>query len=92
MLVDESWYEELDLGKIEDVQTVSGGDINLAFRVIADTGEYFLKVQPDNNESFFDHEVESLNLINSVANAPKVIRSGTFRDNGYLILNYFFSR
>lgn len=30
MLVDESWYEELDLGKIEDVQTVSGGDINLA--------------------------------------------------------------
>ncbi|CAJ2234175.1 fructosamine kinase family protein [Companilactobacillus paralimentarius] len=88
MLVDESWYEELDLGKIEDVQTVSGGDINLAFRVIADTGEYFLKVQPDNNESFFDHEVESLNLINSVANAPKVIRSGTFRDNSYLILNY----
>ena len=88
MLIDKSWYDELKLGQIQNVQAVSGGDINLAFKVISDTGEYFLKVQPNNNEGFFDHEIESLNLINSVANAPKVIRSGTFQDNGYLVLDY----
>lgn len=88
MLIDKSWYDELKLGQIQKVQAVSGGDINLAFKVISDTGEYFLKVQPNNNEGFFDHEIESLNLINSVANAPKVIRSGTFQDNGYLVLDY----
>ncbi|HIY93683.1 fructosamine kinase family protein [Companilactobacillus sp. HBUAS56275] len=88
MLIDKSWYDELKLGQIQNVQAVSGGDINLAFKVVSDTGEYFLKVQPNNNEGFFDHEIESLNLINSVANAPKVIRSGTFQDNGYLVLDY----
>lgn len=88
MLIDNDWYSELKLGKIEDVQPVSGGDINLAFKVVSDQGEYFLKVQTHNDESFFDHEIEGLNLINSVANAPKVIRSGSFKHCGYLILDY----
>ncbi|AKP67928.1 fructosamine kinase family protein [Companilactobacillus ginsenosidimutans] len=88
MLVDKDWYSELKLGNIENIEPVSGGDINLAFKVTSSTGKYFLKVQPNNNASFFDHEVEGLNLINSVANAPKAIRSGTFKGNGYLILEY----
>jgi fructosamine-3-kinase len=88
MLIDKEWYTELKLGNIKNVEPVSGGDINLAFKVTSDSGNYFLKVQPDNDASFFDHEVEGLNLINSVARAPQAIRAGTFKGNGYLILEY----
>lgn len=88
MLINEDWYQELKLGKIKKIEPVSGGDINLAFKVTSDTGNYFLKVQTNNDESFFDHEIEGLNLINSVANAPKVIKSGSFQGNGYLVLQY----
>ncbi|KAE9560258.1 fructosamine kinase family protein [Companilactobacillus bobalius] len=89
MLIDESWYKELDLGKIEEVQSFDRELVNSIVKIIADSGGYDHIKKPDNNESFFDHEVESLNLINSVANAPKVVRSGTFCDSGELILNYF---
>ncbi len=88
MLVNKDWYPELKLGNIENIEPVSGGDINLAFKVTSDEGKYFLKVQPNNDQTFFDHEVEGLNLINSVANAPRAIRSGTFENNGYLLLEY----
>ncbi|AUI71071.1 fructosamine kinase family protein [Companilactobacillus alimentarius] len=88
MQIDESWYSELKLGQIKSLQPVSGGDINLAFKVVSDEGTYFLKIQPNNKADFFDHEIEGLNLINSVVHAPQVIRSGTFQDCGYLILNY----
>ncbi|KRL67330.1 hypothetical protein FC27_GL001919 [Companilactobacillus versmoldensis DSM 14857 = KCTC 3814] len=88
MLIDKDWYQELKLGNVKNIASVSGGDINEAFKVETDQGDYFLKVQPNNDASFFDHEVEGLNLINSVATAPKVIRSGTFNGNGYLILEY----
>ncbi|MQS97245.1 fructosamine kinase family protein [Companilactobacillus halodurans] len=88
MQIDKSWYDELNLGDIKQVQPVSGGDINLAFKITTAQKNYFLKVQPKNDQSFFGHEIEGLNLINSVANAPQVIKSGTFKNNGYLILNY----
>jgi len=88
LLVNGDWYDELNLGEISDVTAVSGGDINFAFEVSTSTGKYFLKVQPDNGQSFFDHEIEGLNLINTVANAPEVIKSGTFQNNAYLVLNY----
>jgi Fructosamine-3-kinase len=88
MLVDSSWNQELALGDIQQVDQVSGGDINLAFKVMTTQGKYFLKVQPNNDQSFFEHEVEGLNLINTTATAPKAIKSGTFQNNGYLVLDY----
>ncbi|WP_334332572.1 fructosamine kinase family protein [Companilactobacillus sp. HBUAS59544] len=88
MLVDDSWYQELQLGKIKSIVPVSGGDINLAFKIITDESEYFLKVQPNNDESFFLHEKEGLDLMGAVINAPKVIRIGTFKGCGYLIQNF----
>ncbi len=86
--IDKSWYQELNLGQIHQITPVSGGDINLAFAVESDQGKYFLKVQPNNQASFFDHEKEGLDLINTVANAPKVIRIGTFQNCGYLIQKF----
>mgnify|MGYP002595197732 FL=1 len=50
--IDESWYQELNLGQVYQVTPVSGGDINLAFAVESDQGKYFLKVQPSNQASF----------------------------------------
>jgi len=88
LLVNQDWYNELELGQIKDVKPIAGGDINLAFKITSDTGKYFLKVQQNNNKNFFSHEIEGLKLIGEVANAPIPIKSGTFENNGYLILNY----
>lgn len=88
MILDSAWNQQLKLGEIREITAVSGGDINQAFKIKTDTGKYFLKVQPNNDSSFFDHEIAGLNLINSVVNAPKVIASGTFQNSGYLVLNY----
>lgn len=88
LLIDDDWKQALQLGKILSLTPVAGGDINLAFKVKTAKEDYFLKVQPDNDESFFDHEKEGLNLINQVARAPQVVKSGTFKNNGYLLLKY----
>lgn len=88
LLIDDDWKQALQLGEVLNSTPVAGGDINLAFRIQTTAGDYFLKVQPNNNASFFDHEKEGLNLINQVARAPQVVKSGTFKNNGYLVLNY----
>lgn len=88
LLIDKSWYDELQLGKIIHIEKVVGGDINLAFKIVTEKVNYFLKVQPNNDQSFFYHEIEGLNLINTVAKAPEVIKSGSFENNGYLIMKY----
>ena len=88
MIFDESWVEELKLGQIQQIKSVTGGDINQAFEIKSSTGKYFLKVQPDNNASFFDHEKEGLDLLGSVIKTPQVIKSGTFQNTGYLVLDY----
>ncbi|MFD1471867.1 fructosamine kinase family protein [Companilactobacillus mishanensis] len=88
MRLNKAWFQELGIDNVKDFAPVSGGDINLAFKISTNDENYFLKVQPKNDETFFDHEIEGLNLINEVANAPKPIKSGTFERNGYLLMNY----
>lgn len=41
MQIDESWYQELNLGQIHQVTPVSGGDINLAFSIESGQGKFF---------------------------------------------------
>ncbi|MQS52859.1 fructosamine kinase family protein [Companilactobacillus mishanensis] len=88
MRLNKAWFQELGIDNVKDFAPVSGGDINLAFKISTNDENYFLKVQPKNDETFFDHEIEGLNLINEVANAPKPIKSGNFERNGYLLMNY----
>ncbi|WP_125762700.1 fructosamine kinase family protein [Companilactobacillus hulinensis] len=88
MELNDEWFKQLDIGNVVDWKSVSGGDINQSFELTTEDSKYFLKVQPDNDGSFFNHEVEGLELIGSVVNTPKPVKSGTVDGNGYLLTNY----
>lgn len=88
MELNQEWFDQLGLANVTDCQSVSGGDINQSFSITTPQQKYFLKVQSDNNGSFFDHEIEGLKLIGSVANTPQPLKSGDFGNSGYLLMNY----
>ncbi|KLD58687.1 hypothetical protein WP50_24430 [Lactiplantibacillus plantarum] len=87
MHLTKTWLAQLPLTDIQQVQPVSGGDINAAFQIITRHHQYFLKVQPHNDVTFFDHEVAGLRLLGAVTKTPRVIASGTIATDGYLLLD-----
>lgn len=87
MELNNEWFKQL-IGEVINCQSVSGGDINQSFKITTGNENYFLKIQTDNDKEFFDHEVEGLSLIGSVVNTPKIIKSGTVGNDGYLLMNY----
>ncbi|KKI90529.1 fructosamine kinase [Bacillus sp. SA1-12] len=52
-----------DLGKIDTLKPVSGGDINEAFYIKTKGNEYFVKLNQQVNTDFFQFEAEGLRLI-----------------------------
>lgn len=88
MHLTEAWFTQLPLTGIEQILPVSGGDINAAFRIVTRHHQYFLKVQPHNTVTFFDHEVAGLQLLGAVIKTPTVIASGTIATDGYLLLDW----
>ena len=47
------WQEQLPLNHIRDIKTVSGGDVNEAFKVTTEDDVYFLLVQRNRDKSFY---------------------------------------
>lgn len=88
MELNQGWFKQLDVGEVLDCQEVAGGDINQSYAITTTDKKYFLKIQADNDKSFFDHEIEGLTLIGAAVNTPKVIKSGTYDGSGYLLMNY----
>ena len=88
MHLTKNWLTQLPIAGIQQVDAVSGGDINAAFRITTAKHRYFLKVQPHNDVTFFQHEIAGLRLLNTVVKTPQVIASGTIADTGYLLLNW----
>jgi Fructosamine-3-kinase len=88
MELNSEWFDELKLNDVRNYEPVSGGDLNLAFEITTPNKRYFLKVQPNNDGSFYDHEIAGLKLMQQAVNAPQVISSGTFKNNGYLLMQY----
>ncbi len=88
MAVDQKWLAQLPIEKVEEIQPVSGGDINDSYSLRTANNHYFMKVQPNRGKVFFDHEVEGLHLLGQAANTPKVIASGEINGDGYLIQNW----
>lgn len=84
----DSWLAQLPLKQITDCQPVSGGDINLAYQIIADGTPYFMKVQPGRPAKYFEHEILGLKAIGKVANVPTPIANGEIDGDAYLILNW----
>ncbi len=83
-----AWFESLPIAPIGSWEPVSGGDINEAYRVIADGIPYFIKVQPHQSAQYFAHEQAGLKALGAVINTPTPIASGDLDGNAYLILNW----
>ena len=57
------WQEQLPLNHIRDIKTVSGGDVNEAFKVTTEDDVYFLLVQRNRDKSFYAAEIADLTLL-----------------------------
>lgn len=90
--MDQQWITHLPLNGIKRVISVTGGDVNQAFRVETTERTYFLLVQPQVSAHFYDGEIAGLNAFAS-ANiaAPRVIATGQIAGDAYLLLNFLKS-
>ena len=83
---EKDWQEQLPLNHIRDIKTVSGGDVNEAFKVTTEDDVYFLLVQRNRDKSFY---VEiGLNAFEEAGVTPHVIDSGEINGDAFLILSY----
>lgn len=90
--LNQDWLSQLPLTSIERVRSVSGGDINEAYQIITqDQTKYFLKVQPQHPQSYFDHEAAGLRLIGNVITTPEPTAQGQINGDAYLMLNWIDS-
>lgn len=75
---------------ISQKQTVTGGDINLSYKITDGNQPYFIKINDKSRQSNFDAEIYSLSQLSSQSNikCPKVICSGSTLDKSFLVLEY----
>ncbi|WP_230913965.1 fructosamine kinase family protein [Agrilactobacillus fermenti] len=79
---------QLPVHDIQQVTPVGGGDINDAYHLQTRDADYFLLVQPGQPQSFYNHEIDGLNLLGAVVNVPHVIASGQIESDAYLLIDY----
>ena len=86
---EKDWQEQLPLNHIRDIKTVSGGDVNEAFKVTTEDDVYFLLVQRNRDKSFYLLKLLDLTLLRKqVLQTPHVIDSGEINGDAFLILSY----
>lgn len=84
-----AWFKRLPLKNLTSVKPVSGGDINLAYQATTTDGNrYFIKVQPNHSQDYFNHEINGLKAIGKVINTPTPLYHGEIDGSAYLILNW----
>lgn len=83
-----NWFSQLPIKNIDHYQPVSGGDINEAYRLSAAGKQYFIKVQPHQPASYFQHEINGLKAIGKVTNTPTPLYNGVIDGDAYLVLNW----
>lgn len=87
--MNQQWIEQLPINNVESVTQVAGGSINEAYEVQTEDTKYFLLVQPHADKSFYDAEVEGLELFEEHhVTAPRVISVGEINEDAYLLLSY----
>ena len=96
MVSRENWIELLKIVSPEesdrdfDVNPVSGGDINEAYRLQTSAGVWFVKWNDRNRfPGMFDREAEALKAMATVgATVPEVVRSGETNSKAFLVLKF----
>ena len=80
--------------KIESISAENGGDINNAFQLKTSNGDYFVKYNSaEKYPEMFNREADALRLIMQFGDieTPKVIATGEYKNNSYLLLNHITS-
>ncbi|MFC6260258.1 fructosamine kinase family protein [Levilactobacillus fujinensis] len=83
-----AWLAQLPLPQVTAATPVSGGDINLAFRLTTAEGPAFLLVQPQTPANFYSHEVAGLKALGQAVNVPEVLGTGNIDGDAYLVLEF----
>lgn len=87
--MNEQWTAQLPIKDIKEMTSVSGGDVNDAYRVETSNKIYFLLVQPNRNEAFYAAEIAGLQAFEEAGvTAPKVEGFGQIEGDAYLLLDF----
>ena len=75
---------------IKDKKPISGGDINLAFKINDEQHSYFIKLNDKSRLSQFESEAYSLEQLKATQTilTPEYIALGTTLDKSYLVLSH----
>lgn len=85
----EQWTAELPIKNIKSITSVSGGDVNEAYKIEADDKKYFLLVQRGRDEDFYAAEIAGLQDFEKAGiTAPRVEEFGQISGDAYLLLSY----
>lgn len=85
----QQWMENLPLDGITHITSVSGGDVNEAYKIETTTETYFLLVQPQRQAEFYAAEIAGLEAFKKAGvTAPRVIANGVIDGDAYLVLSY----
>jgi fructosamine-3-kinase len=77
--------------KIQSVQSISGGDINAAFRLQSTSDSYFVKLNQANRHGMFEAELAGLQALaeTETVTVPKPLVHGVTDKVSFLVLEYF---
>ncbi len=76
------------LGSVQNIRPIPGGSINLGFHLKTGTGQFFLKMNDQVPDDYFEIEHNSLQLLDRYARTPRVIGHGKQDSASYLILEW----
>ncbi|WEV70933.1 fructosamine kinase family protein [Lactobacillus sp. ESL0785] len=89
MKLTSTWLKQLPVENIVSCKNIHGGDTNQAYQVKASTQTYFMKVQPNNTVTYFDHEIRGLKeMAQAGVNTLKPLFHGQIDGDAYLLLNW----
>lgn len=87
--MDKEWLQHLPLDPIDDIRSVSGGDVNEAYTIESAGKKYFLLVQPQATKEFFLPEAAGLeDLYEAGVTVPKVYNIGEIDADAYLLISF----
>lgn len=74
---------------VTDVRAARGGDVNDAYKIYSHDDIYYLLVQENSDDSFYDGEIAGLKLFEEIGIVgPRVIDYGFVDNDAYLLLSF----
>lgn len=75
--------------EVTDIRASRGGDVNDAYKIYSADKLYYMLVQNNCDDSFYDGEIAGLKLFEEIGiNAPRVIDHGFVDGDAYLLLSF----